>query len=33
MLSILSDYNEVAGHGMDKEIEQAKEAFKKAWNI
>jgi hypothetical protein len=33
MLSILTDYNEVAGHGLDKELEQARDAFKKAWKI
>src|SRR5207247_625143 len=32
ILSILSNYNEVAGHGFDKELGEAKEAFKKCWN-
>lgn len=33
MLSILSNYNETATHGMGMELEKAKEVFKKAWKL
>ena len=32
-VSLLSGYDDAAAHGMEKEIEQAREDFKIAWKI